>query len=548
VENLPKKVIFLIAALLLPCILYVKPSIAPFPEESAGDLAPMPDTFVTVMEMGTTGWDTAYVRTPFVLLDGDLYKMWYTAINGPGPWPLSWAIAYAESLDGVAWYNRQVVHYAGPASTYYEASWPWVLKEDGVYRMWHMDYNGVDGWTGFIAHMTSTNGVAWPAFMSEEDVRVLSPLNQHDPQGDGYDLKSPCVIHETGGYVMWYATSDLLHGEEAPAKIWRTTSTDGIVWSNRQLSLPYIPDTWEGNIQESCVVKEDDGTYTIFYSALNVDSQFIIGVARSTDGITWTGRRQLLRASDLGVDVSFPEYALPGAFHFGDADGKRYLYFSFLNVTDGKKNIGRVQLGPQLPYDVNIDSYCYAEDAAVSVSITMDGTPTGYSTPHTFTGMTGSHTFTVPNMDINGHLFQQWNSGLRSTTITIGFGGTYTAYYGVMYALTITTTTGGTTSLSPGTHYHWAGTAVSVTASSYTDYTFDYWELDSVNVGSTNPIIVTMDQNHNLHAVFVYVGGLPGVPEFPDADISILTSTFVFLVALYLTVKRKKKQTQSAAE
>jgi len=80
-------------------------------------------------------------------------------------------------------------------------------------------------------------------------------------------------------------------------------------------------------------------------------------------------------------------------------------------------------------YDVTIDAYCYTESVAVSVSITMDGSPTGYNTPHTFTSLTDTHTFTVPGVDPHGHPFNQWDTGETDTTITVTTGGTYTANY-----------------------------------------------------------------------------------------------------------------------
>jgi len=134
----------------------------------------------------------------------------------------------------------------------------------------------------------------------------------------------------------------------------------------------------------------------------------------------------------------------------------------------------------------------------------MDGSPTGNTTPHTFTNLTGTHTFIVPNTDPNGHPFKQWNTGETSTTITVTTGGTYTAYYQAKYNLTITTTTGGTTNPSPGTPSYWEGTSVSVTAIPDTNYAFDHWEFDSA-WNYSNPISVTMDSNHTLHAVFTYV-------------------------------------------
>ncbi|MBT0160806.1 PKD domain-containing protein [Candidatus Bathyarchaeota archaeon A05DMB-2] len=70
------------------------------------------------------------------------------------------------------------------------------------------------------------------------------------------------------------------------------------------------------------------------------------------------------------------------------------------------------------------------------------------------------------------------------------------------YSLTITTTVGGTTDPAPGTYSYTASSTVEVTAIPEANYLFDYWELDSVNVGSANPYTVLMDKDHTLKAVF----------------------------------------------
>lgn len=85
---------------------------------------------------------------------------------------------------------------------------------------------------------------------------------------------------------------------------------------------------------------------------------------------------------------------------------------------------------PTLHYDATINAHCITEVADVNVAILMDGSPTGYTTPHTFTGLNATHTFTVPNNDTNGDPLKQWNTGQTSTTITVSSAGTYTAYYG----------------------------------------------------------------------------------------------------------------------
>jgi len=87
---------------------------------------------------------------------------------------------------------------------------------------------------------------------------------------------------------------------------------------------------------------------------------------------------------------------------------------------------------PATYYDVTINAYCGTEGAYVSVSIAMDGTPTGFNTPHVFTGLRGTHTFTVLSTDTNGHPFKQWNIGETSRTITVTGEGAYAAYYGAL--------------------------------------------------------------------------------------------------------------------
>ena len=72
------------------------------------------------------------------------------------------------------------------------------------------------------------------------------------------------------------------------------------------------------------------------------------------------------------------------------------------------------------------------------------------------------------------------------------------------HVLAITATTGGTTNPPPEVYSYNEGTVKVITAAPYADYNLHHWELDGVNVGSTNPISSVIDRNHLLHAVFVY--------------------------------------------
>jgi hypothetical protein len=71
--------------------------------------------------------------------------------------------------------------------------------------------------------------------------------------------------------------------------------------------------------------------------------------------------------------------------------------------------------------------------------------------------------------------------------------------------LTIITTAGGTTSPTPGSYVYVVNSTVQVSALPNSGYTFNHWELDSVNVGSATPYTVTMNMNHTLTAIFAAI-------------------------------------------
>jgi hypothetical protein len=123
-----------------------------------------------------------------------------------------------------------------------------------------------------------------------------------------------------------------------------------------------------------------------------------------------------------------------------------------------------------------------------------------------------------------------------------------------LFNLTIVAGPGGTTSPAPGTYQYGYGTIVSVTAIANAGYTLNYWTLDAVNVGATNPYAVTMDQNHILEAFFKTipspVGGLAfplsDNTAFPLSDTSMSAvagygAIFVIFLAVTVVVKRKRK-------
>jgi parallel beta-helix repeat protein len=102
-------------------------------------------------------------------------------------------------------------------------------------------------------------------------------------------------------------------------------------------------------------------------------------------------------------------------------------YFIDANNTDNYPLIS--PWGSPPTYFVTINAHCNTEGIDVVVPIAEDGSATGYTTPHTFNGLSGSHNFTVPSSDNASHPFLQWSTNQTSATITVSSNGTYTAYY-----------------------------------------------------------------------------------------------------------------------
>jgi hypothetical protein len=73
----------------------------------------------------------------------------------------------------------------------------------------------------------------------------------------------------------------------------------------------------------------------------------------------------------------------------------------------------------------------------LELPITMDRVQTGFKTPHTFTGLRGTHTFAMPGKNPLGHWFSDWSNDCKELTITVTSGGTYTARYRESYSATI---------------------------------------------------------------------------------------------------------------
>jgi hypothetical protein len=242
-------------------------------------------------------------------------------------------------------------------------------------------------------------------------------------------------------------------------------------------------------------------------ASTNLGSITFDGVSYPTlpdDAVKAPGTYQAQYFADAGY--VFDHWETTGAASVSDADANP------VQVTvSGDGTLKAIYSVVTVTYTVHLES---EEDTAASTnlgSITFDGV--SYPTlPDDAVKAPG--TYQAQYFADAGYVFDHWETictGLslsdenaNSVQVTVSGDGTLKAIYrrAQNYTLTITSTLGGTTDPVPGSYSYYEGTVVSVTAIPDSTYIFDYWELDGVDVGSDNPISVTITANHTLHAVF----------------------------------------------
>jgi uncharacterized repeat protein (TIGR01451 family) len=122
-----------------------------------------------------------------------------------------------------------------------------------------------------------------------------------DGSWDDDDVWGPAVLKEGGSYKMWYA------GDEGsnPSQIGMATSTNGITWTKEAANPVLSPSqSWETNGVMATSVISDSGLYKMWYTGYNSEWVARIGYATSPDGVNWTKSGVVL---DVGTSGSWED-------------------------------------------------------------------------------------------------------------------------------------------------------------------------------------------------------------------------------------------------
>ena len=126
-----------------------------------------------------------------------------------------------------------------------------------------------------------------------------NPLKRDN--GEPFIVADPSVLFDAGKFKMWFTT-----GTNTVTGTGYAESSDGLVWTQRQTSLPGdviiqpLRETWQHNGRETVSVLKKDNLYQMWYTGYPncwfIDSSqatgcgriVTVGYATSSDGVTWT--------------------------------------------------------------------------------------------------------------------------------------------------------------------------------------------------------------------------------------------------------------------
>jgi len=151
-------------------------------------------------------YEPYFCASPFVMLDGDQWKLWYASSTGwtvvnDRPEPL-YQIKYADSADGINW-NR----YASPCIEYtFEGeanARPCVLKDNGLYRMWYcfrgsVNYRTDKNQSYRLGYAESADGMFWNRLDN------LVGIDRSDEGWDSIMIEYPFVYEHAGMKHLLY--------------------------------------------------------------------------------------------------------------------------------------------------------------------------------------------------------------------------------------------------------------------------------------------------------------------------------------------------------
>jgi hypothetical protein len=132
-----------------------------------------------IIKLSDIPWATPRIEYPFVIKEGGIYKMWYSAGTPSGK-----AIGYATSSDGITWtHNPAPILTAGLAGNWDSTGvyHPFIIHRTSNYEMWYAGLGYVASVLYIkIGYATSPDGITWTKYSGNPVLDVGLPGDWDD--------------------------------------------------------------------------------------------------------------------------------------------------------------------------------------------------------------------------------------------------------------------------------------------------------------------------------------------------------------------------------
>jgi predicted GH43/DUF377 family glycosyl hydrolase len=171
------------------------------------------------------------------------------------PWRNSIGLAVSRNEGGFERVSEAPVLDRGHHDPF-SVSYPWVLREDGLWRMWYGSNTNWGEAQKDMAHLVkyaeSSDGTVW-----RRDGRVAIPLKSSEE----YAISKPCVVRDASLYRMWYSHRGTQY------RIGYAESRDGLSWArlDEKVGIDRSEYGWDSEaICYPCVFDQDGKRFMLF--------------------------------------------------------------------------------------------------------------------------------------------------------------------------------------------------------------------------------------------------------------------------------------------
>ncbi len=234
------------------------------------------------LNMGIEDITATRVYEPWVIYDGSVFQMWYNGWQETDPNHHGARIYYANSTDAVHWITYGLVLDVGAPGSWEDKD----VSTPVVLK---------DGTTYRMWYTGVTESGPWSSLGYATSYDGIywtkhpgNPVMVPGGNGgwDDWDITDISLIFNGIHYIAWYGAQQF---RDAPQKVGVATSTDGVSWTKYPSDPVLTPGSgWDSHWVWPGPVLTNGSSYVMWYSGVDYSERLSTGIATSPDGFSWS--------------------------------------------------------------------------------------------------------------------------------------------------------------------------------------------------------------------------------------------------------------------